>query len=146
MTYQSDETISLTKVADSNLPKEESSSRRKWLAAVAAALIVGGGTMVVSSSSSNTNGTILSNSLEESLVDVDVGCSTYISKVADPIQKICSSSCCYYDLDDCGKYGATYCYTPFNNDHTRCCKYNHNDLGDPFNDGMEVQCCDNAQY
>jgi len=56
MTYQSDETISLTKVADSNLPKEESSSRRKWLAAVAAALIVGGGTMVVSSlSSSNGN-------------------------------------------------------------------------------------------
>jgi len=110
MTYQSDETISLTKVADSNLPKEESSSRRKWLAAVAAALIVGGGTMVVSSSSSNTNGGTLSSIRSQALqsvvhTDIDSGlpwCS--------PIHKYgkCpgKNQCCATDFND---HGYIYC-------------------------------------
>mmetsp|Transcript_3665 Transcript_3665/g.4077 ORF Transcript_3665/g.4077 Transcript_3665/m.4077 type:complete len:191 (+) Transcript_3665:87-659(+) len=63
MTYQTDETISLTNEADSNLPKEELSSHHKWLGAVAAALLLGGGGAVVVASSLSSSLSSSSSSL-----------------------------------------------------------------------------------
>jgi len=154
MTYQTIETTSLTNEADSNLPKEESkSSHRTWLGVVAAALLLGGGTMLASSSSlsssSNANGTIRSNSVEGSLVDVG-GCPypSYIEKVNDRDQKTCvHNDCCYYSIGDCQQYGASYCYRQTeDNTHTLCCKYEAKIFGSPFADKDEVECCNNQQY
>jgi len=151
MTYQTIETTSLTNKADSNLPKEESkSSHRTWLGVVAAALLLGGGTMLASSSSSssssNTNGTIRSNSVEGSLVDVGdcptTAGSTYLQTVSDPPKpenRMCKP-CCYDSMTKCKSKGATSCYqhhpsTP------QCCIYPAKIFHQPFSDHKDVECC-----
>jgi len=151
MTYHTIETTSLTNEADSNLPKEESkSSHRTWLGVVAAALLLGGGTMLASSSSlsssSNINGTIRSNSVEGSLVDVGdcptTAGSTYLQTVSDPPKpenRMCKP-CCYDSMTKCKSKGATSCY-PGAIPNSQCCSYPAKRFYQPFSDDKEVECC-----
>mmetsp|Transcript_25855 Transcript_25855/g.26295 ORF Transcript_25855/g.26295 Transcript_25855/m.26295 type:complete len:190 (+) Transcript_25855:13-582(+) len=141
MSYQTNETISLTNEAGLNLPKEEeSSSHHKWLRAVAAALVLGVGTMVVSSSSSSSS---LSSSLvsngnpaihsevslnKESLVEKsEQPCGSFFQSLIDGKTSICGEDCCWKPGTGCEDRDPDniYCYSDYTDDGQAysACKY-----------------------